>query len=60
MESLIFRFWDSCRPLDFVILVVLLYNTWKVNFLTKLVLKGGSYGKKDKKVNKEVGKDRRA
>ena len=55
MESLIFRFWDSCRPLDFVILVVLLYNTWKVQFLTKIVLKGVSNEKKEKKVNKKVG-----
>jgi hypothetical protein len=52
MEVLIARFWDTCRPLDFVILVVLLYNTWKVKFLTKLVLKGVPDGKETKEKNK--------
>lgn len=47
MEGLILHYAETVRPLDVIILVVLLYNTWRIRFLTKVVLNGGiRHGKK--------------
>jgi len=50
MEGLILHYAETVRPLDFIILVVLLYNTWRIRFLTKVILNGGlKHGEKEKK-----------
>jgi len=49
MEALILHYVETMRPLDVIILVVLLYNTWRIRFLTKVILNGGvKHGKKEK------------
>ena len=49
MEALILHYAETVRPLDIIILVVLLYNTWRIRFLTKVILNGGiRHGEKAK------------
>jgi len=59
MEALILHYVETMRPLDVIILLILLYNTWRIRFLTKVVLNGGvRYGKKEEKERPKVGQDR--
>lgn len=49
MEALILHYAETVRPLDIIILVVLLYNTWRIRFLTRVILNGGArHGEKEK------------
>jgi hypothetical protein len=47
VNEIIDKLWIQCRPLDFVILAVLAYNTWKVRFLTKIFWRFLNDGEKE-------------
>lgn len=40
---------EQCRPLDFFILAVVIYNSWRIRFLVKWIQGGQCDGKKAEK-----------